>query len=123
MRRLFVGFAVAVMCVVGIMTTQPAQAVDLFTNCTTADCSVVKENKLSYQNGATGVWKIIQVATGALGLVAVIMIVIGGIKYATSGGDASGTKSAKDTILYAVIGLVVALIGQTVVLLVTGFFG
>ena len=51
------------------------------------------------------------------------MIVIGGIKYATSGGDASGTKSAKDTILYAVIGLVVALIGQTIVLLVTGFFG
>ena len=49
------------------------------------------------------------------GAVAVIMIVIGGIKYVTSGGDSSQTKSAKDTILYAVVGLIVAIVAYAVV--------
>ena len=43
-----------------------------------------------------------------LGLVAVIFIVMGGVQYMTSSGDATKLKKAKDTILYACIGLVVA---------------
>ena len=50
-----------------------------------------------------------------LGSIAVIMIVIGGIRYTTSNGDASQTKAAKDTILYAVIGLVVAIMAYAIV--------
>jgi hypothetical protein len=123
MRRLVVGSIIATMCTISAVIAQPAHAIDLFPGCTDANCSIVKEDRLDYLSGASGVWKAIQLATGALGLVAVIMIVIGGIKYTTSGGDAGGTKSAKDTILYAAIGLVVALIGQAVVLLVTRFFG
>ena len=56
------------------------------------------------------------------GAVAVIMIVIGGIKYVTSGGDSSQTKSAKDTILYAVVGLIIAIIAYAVVNFVIGAF-
>ncbi len=41
------------------------------------------------------------------GIVAVIVIIIGGLRYITSNGDASGIQSAKNTILYAVVGLVV----------------
>ena len=43
------------------------------------------------------------------------MIIWGGIKYVTSGGDSAGVTSAKNTILYAVIGLVVALLAYTLV--------
>lgn len=43
------------------------------------------------------------------GIVAVIVIILGGVRYTTSGGDASGVKAAKDTILYAVVGLVVVI--------------
>jgi hypothetical protein len=50
-----------------------------------------------------------------LGMIAVIMIVIGGIRYATSGGDSSQTKAAKDTILYAVVGLIVAIMSYAIV--------
>ncbi len=50
-----------------------------------------------------------------LGIIAVIMIIIGGIRYTTSNGDASGIKSAKDTIMYAVIGLVVAIMAYAIV--------
>ena len=52
---------------------------------------------------------------GALSLVAVIFIVIGGINYMTSQGDPAKTKKAKDTILYAVIGLIVAVLAFAIV--------
>ncbi len=43
-----------------------------------------------------------------VGSIAVVMIVIGGVKYVVSNGDASQVQNAKNTILYSVIGLVVA---------------
>ena len=43
-----------------------------------------------------------------VGIIAVIMLIIGGIRYALSGGDQSAVTSAKNTILYAIIGLVIA---------------
>lgn len=50
-----------------------------------------------------------------LGMISVIMIVIGGIRYTTSNGDSGATKAAKDTILYAVVGLVVAILAYAIV--------
>lgn len=55
-----------------------------------------------------------------LGAIAVIMIIIGGIRYATSNGDSSQTKAAKDTILYAVVGLVVAIMAYAIVNFIVG---
>ncbi len=49
------------------------------------------------------------------GLVAVVMMIVGGFKYMTSQGESSQTASAKNTILYAVIGLVVAALAQIIV--------
>jgi len=51
----------------------------------------------------------------ALGIIAVIMIIIGGLRYVLSGGNENATRGAKDTILYAVIGLVVALLSYAIV--------
>lgn len=59
-----------------------------------------------------------QIVTIAVGAAAVIMIIIGGFRYVLSGGDSNATKSAKDMILYAVIGLVIALVAQALVLFV-----
>ena len=50
-----------------------------------------------------------------VGVVAVVVIIIGGILYVTSTGDPGKTKRAKDTILYAVIGLVVAILAYAIV--------
>ncbi len=50
-----------------------------------------------------------------LGMIAVIMIIIGGIRYTTSNGDQNGIKAAKDTILYSVVGLVVAILAFAIV--------
>jgi multisubunit Na+/H+ antiporter MnhB subunit len=57
-----------------------------------------------------------------LGAIAVIMIIIGGIRYVTSGGDPQQTKAAKDTVLYAVIGLIVALLAYAIVRFIVDVF-
>jgi hypothetical protein len=48
-------------------------------------------------------------------MVAVVMIILGGVSYATSQGDASKVKKGKDTILYGIIGLVVAILAFAIV--------
>jgi hypothetical protein len=55
-----------------------------------------------------------------VGVVAVIMIIIAGFKYITSGGDSGNVTSAKNTILYAIIGLVVVALSQFIVKFVLG---
>ena len=49
------------------------------------------------------------------GLVAVVFVVIGGINYITSAGDSTKVKKAKETILYAVIGLVITALSFAIV--------
>ena len=58
---------------------------------------------------------IINAVIGVLGSVAVVVIIMGGITYMTSSGDAGKVKKAKDTILYGVIGLVVVALAFAIV--------
>lgn len=50
-----------------------------------------------------------------VGVAAVIMIVVGGLKYTISGGDSTRVSGAKDTILFAIVGLVVVALAQIIV--------
>lgn len=50
-----------------------------------------------------------------IGAVSVIMLIIGGIRYTVSGGDSAAVTSAKNTILYAVVGIIVSLLAFAVV--------
>ena len=66
--------------------------------------------------GDTGVFK--QVTNTILyivGIIAVIMLIIGGIRYVTSGGDSKKVTDAKNTVLYAIIGLVIAFLAFAIV--------
>jgi hypothetical protein len=65
---------------------------------------------------------VVNVLLYILGAIAVVMIVIGGIRYTTSNGDSSNTKAAKDTILYAVVGLIIAIMAYAIVNFVVGAF-
>ncbi|MBR2589172.1 hypothetical protein IKE84_02440 [Candidatus Saccharibacteria bacterium] len=58
---------------------------------------------------------IINVALGVIGFVAVVMIIMGGIQYTTSSGDAAKVTKAKNTIMYGVVGLVIALLAFAIV--------
>ncbi|MDB5177183.1 MAG: conserved rane protein of unknown function [Candidatus Saccharibacteria bacterium] len=48
------------------------------------------------------------------GIVAVMAIIYGGVRYTLSGGDSGNVKSAKDTILYAIVGLVVIMMAAAI---------
>lgn len=50
-----------------------------------------------------------------IGLTAVIMIMVGGFKYVTASGDSSKVSSAKTTITYAIVGLIIVLMAQSLV--------
>lgn len=63
---------------------------------------------------------IVNIFSVVVGIVAVIMIIIGGFKYITSGGDSGNVTGAKNTILYAIIGLVVVALAQFIVKFVLG---
>ncbi|MDO4611408.1 MAG: pilin [Candidatus Saccharibacteria bacterium] len=68
----------------------------------------------------TNIENILEAIIGVGGLVAVIFIVIGGYNYMTSSGDAGKLKKAKDTILYACIGLAVCALAFAIVNWVIG---
>jgi len=58
---------------------------------------------------------IVNLLSAIVGVVAVIMIIVGGFRYITSGGNDTSVTSAKNTILYAIIGLVVVALAQLIV--------
>ena len=58
---------------------------------------------------------IVNIFSAIVGIISVIMIIFGGFKYITSGGDSGNITSAKNTIVYAVIGLVIVALAQFIV--------
>ena len=93
------------------------------TNMCSPSCKVPDEIKAASgcnTVGETGelndtVIRILNSIIGALGLIAVVLIIIGGIGYMTSAGDATKLKKAKDTILYACIGLAICALAFAIV--------
>ncbi len=58
---------------------------------------------------------IINAVIGVLGVLAVVVIIIGGVQYMTSNGDPGKVKKAKDTILYGIIGLIIVILSAAIV--------
>lgn len=58
---------------------------------------------------------IVNLLTVIVGVVAVIVIIISGLRYITSGGDSSNITKARNSILYALIGLIIVAIAQLLV--------
>lgn len=80
-------------------------------------CDLVK----SKGDASKTVWNIVSFILGLLAGVAAIVIIIGGIMFATANGNAAQITNARQTILYAVIGLAIAAFSSGIVALVTRF--
>ncbi len=66
--------------------------------------------------GENGVFKqITNTILYIVGIIAVIMLIIGGIKYVVSGGDSKKVTDAKNTVLYAIIGLIISFLAFAIV--------
>lgn len=66
--------------------------------------------------GDDGVFKLItNAALFLIGAISVLMLIYGGIRYTISGGDSAAVTAAKNTIMYAIIGIIVALLAYAIV--------
>ena len=57
----------------------------------------------------------LNVVFGIVAIIAVVMIVIGGVSYTTSQGDPGKVKKGNDTIMYGIIGLVISILAFAIV--------
>ncbi len=98
-----------------------ASAVDVFQPCTPGSTSAVCKGT------SDSVQPLIKTVVNTLlffvGIVSVIVIIIGGIMYTVSTGDQSNVTKAKNTITYALVGLVVAFLAYAIVNWVLHIFG
>jgi cytochrome bd-type quinol oxidase subunit 2 len=97
--------------------------------CSGASLSVTNSTTCTATAGTAGnsvdtfITNLVNVFSVVVGVVAVIMIIIGGFRYITSGGDSNNISSAKNTIIYAIIGLIVVALAQFIVQFVLGRVG
>jgi len=84
--------------------------------------TICKQTKNSERKVNTFIQNIVSTLMFALGAICVIVIIVGGIRYATADGDSGKITQARNTILYAVIGLVVALLAYAITFFVVGQF-
>lgn len=75
-------------------------------------CGTAEEGDDAVKNIIGTVVNILSIIVGA---VSVIMIIIGGLRYITSSGDSSNVQAAKNTILYAIVGLIIVVFAQVIV--------
>ena len=78
-----------------------------------ANCSTSTQGGVSSFNKL--LTEIINVISVVVGIIAVIMIIFAGFRYITSGGASDKVGNAKNTILYALIGLVIVALAQLIV--------
>lgn len=93
---------------------------DIYDGCTGASDSTICSHK--NDNIKTFIKTGVNILLYILGAVSVIMIIVSGIYYTVSGGDPSATTKAKNTLLYAVVGLVVAVMAYAIVNFVLTYF-
>jgi hypothetical protein len=74
------------------------------------------ENPISGPNGL--LIRVARFISLLIGIAAVIIIIFGGIKYITSGGKPESVSSAKSTIVYALVGILIALLSQGIIVFV-----
>lgn len=119
-KRIFI----SLLLVASMMLPMAAQAsalvpVDHVADSVSDVCKGIGAGSSCNSSGGPSINKVIKavvnILSAVVGLVAVIMIIVAGIKYSSSGGDSNKVASAKGTLLYAIIGLVVAAMAQVIV--------
>ncbi len=122
MKRIFASFAIPLLVALGIAVALPTATVfagskDLV--CQGANTVSGATGGANCAGGASDLNNIIETALNLfsiiIGIIAVVMLMVGGFKYITAGGDSGNITSAKHTIIYALIGIVVVALAQVIV--------
>ena len=85
-----------------------------------ANCAQGRSQPANLFSGDNSIFRrITDILLFLVGAISVIMLIIGGIRYVISGGDQNQVTSAKNTILYAIVGIVVAFLAFAAISFVT----
>ncbi|MBW3568755.1 pilin [Candidatus Parcubacteria bacterium] len=137
-QKTFVGIAVLGMVFAGLISFMPASAsaqktgelcsganLDLGNNkrsCQTrSGVSTTKGGKLCDGQACSDralnnlIRQVVNVFSIIVGVVAVIMIIYGGFRYVASGGESGNISTAKNTLIYALVGLIIVALAQVIV--------
>lgn len=107
-------FAVAFLGALSLAPATPAAAIDpLDDACRNNSGSAICKNQ--DEDASDLINTLVDVLLYIVGALAVIMIIVGGIMYTISGGDAGKVTKAKNTLTYAIVGLIVAFIAFALV--------
>ncbi len=119
LKHLMVAGALAIVGLGGLLFQNNAMAVSCPEGSVNPDATTLAGCNIAAENSANNLFdtvnKIINVVLGVIGIVAVVVIIVGGVSYLTSQGDAGKVAKAKNTILYGVVGMMVALLAFAVV--------
>jgi TRAP-type C4-dicarboxylate transport system permease small subunit len=113
-------FAVVAMLMFGVAVLLPAG--DTFAQTSQVEQGIKDIGGSNATPLPTVIKTIVNVLLYFIGILSVIMVIYGGFRYVTSAGDTSAVASAKNTILYAVVGIVVAVTAYAIVNFVIGAF-
>jgi cytochrome bd-type quinol oxidase subunit 2 len=99
----------------GAQASEKAACEGLGGNFNGGSCSVAGQPQID-----TVITQVIQVMSAIAGVAAVIMIIISGFRFITANGDSSTIAAARRTLIYALVGLVIVAISQSIVWFVLG---
>lgn len=116
------GIALSLFIAVSVSTSlsfSTAHAVSVLPQCSdsqvmqaTGNTNVCNAKK---DNASTIIKDVVNTLLFIIGVLSVVMLIVGGIRYAASAGNSSSVTAAKNTIIYALVGLVVAVLAGVIV--------
>ena len=124
------GMVVAITSLIGLQVSSPAYAAGNTptpagnSSSTSSSQAAVCEG-VGSATGSTGcsttgksvnslVTTLVDLLSAIVGIAAVVMIIIAGLKYITAGGDSSSIGSAKNTLIYAIVGMIIVAAAQNI---------
>lgn len=111
----FVGGAMLLIGMATVMSTA-AYAIDpIGEACKSSPNSPLCKSKSEADKGEQLMRNVVNTLLFLLGIVSTIMIIIGGMRYTTANGDSNQIQAAKSTVMYSVIGLIVAIAASVIV--------
>ena len=117
MKKIVLNSLGAMVMVIGSMIylNNPVNAIVLSDNCPTGGSSSVCASANPKDDLGAIIKQITNVMFFIIGAIAVVMIIYSGIRYTTSAGNPAGVTAAKNSLIYSIVGLVVAILAYAIV--------
>lgn len=115
MKRIILGLVAVASIALGAFALVPDSALAASGASKNEVCSGIGGCNDSTNNITNTIRNVVNVFSAIVGVVAVIVVLIAGFQYVTAAGDSSKVATAKSTLIYAIVGLIVAALSQAIV--------